>query len=376
MPLDSAFSTVPSAVIVPCLLISFRFQVQARLRCQGKDNEVFFIYRCPHPECDKCNDKFYVSKSTNHAVRRYQNIEECTNLLPIQINKGAGTNLELFVREILDKNNIEYIKNDRSILKGKELDIYIPQKNLAIECNGVYWHSLKPKKYHYEKWNNCKEKNIQLLTIWGDQIKNKPDIVRGIIKSKLGIYEQQIGARDCIIKNVTTKESNKFLEYNHLQGKINGSIRIGLYYKDELVSLMVFGVKRRALGNKNTNYNTYELYRYCNKLGWKIFGGASKLFKYFLNENKNCIVESFSSNDISVGKLYKNLGFELNNLQLNSYWYIDKNEKRYHRYSFRKDVLVKMGYDKTKTELEITDEMGLLRIYDSGQQKWIYHNLL
>ena len=86
----------------------------------------------------------------------------------------------------------------------------------------------------------------------------------------------------------------------------------------------------------------------------------------------NSTIESFSSNDISIGDLYKKLGFELIDAQKGSYWYITKDMQRYHRYSFRKDVLVKEGYDPNKTEFEITNEIGLMRIYDSGQQKWIY----
>ena len=71
-----------------------------------------------------------------------------------------------------------------------------------------------------------------------------------------------------------------------------------------------------------------------------------------------------------MGDLYKKLGFEYIDTQKGSYWYITKDLQRRHRYSFRKDVLVKEGYDPNKTEFEITDEIGLFRIYDSGQQKW------
>ena len=100
-------------------------------------------------------------------------------------------------------------------------------------------------------------------------------------------------------------------------------MKLGLYYNDELISLMVFGAKRRALGSK-TNNDTYELYRYCNKLGWQIQGGASRLFKHFIDSHEDSFIESFSSNDISIGDLYKKLEFELIDVQKGSYWYIDK----------------------------------------------------
>ena len=343
----------------------------------GDDNLPIFTCKCQDKTCNLCSNKTYEIGYYMFYERKYiYKTELCSIKNPHNANKG--TFIELFVRNILDTYNIHYIENDRKILQGKELDIYIPKHKLAIECNGIYWHQTGSESrieptYHFNKWKECKDQDIQLLTIWEDQIYNKPEIVEGIIKSHLGIYDHQVGARKCILKEVSSKESNKFLNENHLQGSANGSIRLGLYYNDELVSIMVFGAKRRALGNKETNENTYELYRYCNKLGWQIQGGASRLFKHFIDSHEDSLIESFSSNDISMGDLYKKLGFKLIDVQKGSYWYIDRKRNRHHRYSFRKDILVKEGYDPNKTEFEITEEIGLMRIYDSGQQKWIYH---
>ena len=214
---------------------------------------------------------------------------------------------------------------------------------------------------------------MQLITFWEDQIHNKPNIIKNILLSKLGIYETRIYARKCVIKDVSSEDANKFLNKCHLQGSVVGSVRIGLYYDNELVSIMVFGKKRKALGNKNVN-GEWELYRYCNKGGVQVVGGASKLFNHFLKTHPNCVIESFSSNDISNGELYKHLKFTNKGTQKKSYWYIDKKTlQRYHRFSYRKDVLIKRGFDKNATEAEITSKMELYKIYDSGQQKWIYN---
>lgn len=336
-------------------------------------DDIYYTYRCPHPECTKCRDKFYVSKAGHKKVRENQGTEVCTNILPISYDRNTGTTIELFVRDILNDYSIEYVTNDRTILSGKELDIYIPSKKLAIECNGIYWHSLKPKEYHHKKWNSCKEHGIQLLTVWEDQIINKPEVVKNIILSRLGIYNERIGASRCKIQSVPTKEATVFLDSNHLQGSVNGSIRLGLYYKDRLVSMMVFGKKRKALGS-GSKENAYELYRYCNACGVQVIHGAERLFKHFVGNHPGCIVESFSSNDISNGTLYETLGFIHIGDQQASYWYIDKNLQRHHRYSFRKDMLIRNGADPNMTEAEITSGLGLLRIYDSGQQRWIFQH--
>lgn len=334
-----------------------------------KDNGRIFICSCPDSTCTLCNEKQFETSYHQYYQRKFKyKIDICPIKRPGFPNKN--TDIEVFIQDILNKYDIQYETNNRTILSGKELDIYIPDYKLAIECNGIYWHSLKEPKYHHQKWIVCKNQGIQLLTLWEDQIINQPEIIRNIIMSRLGIYEHKVGASKCKVKSVTSNESNQFLLDNHLQGPVNGSIRLGLYHNDELVSLMVFGRKRTALGNKF--HDQWELYRYCCKQGWQIVGGAKRLFTHFINEHPDVEIESFSSNDISGGGLYDRLGFKQANLQPYSYWYIDKNMIRRHRYSYRKDVLVKNGADPSLTEFQITDQMGLFRIYDTGQIKWIY----
>jgi hypothetical protein len=169
---------------------------------------------------------------------------------------------------------------------------------------------------------------------------------------------------------VSNSDALKFLNDNHLQGYVNSSIRVGLYYGDELVSLMAFGKKRGSLGNKGKQ-NDWELYRFCNKLNTSIAGGASKLLKYFINNYHPNSIESFSSNDISNGELYKTLGFSYLSITKHSYWYIDKDMNRYHRFKFRKSELVKNGENPSESEFEIMKAKGYYRIYDSGQTKYI-----
>ena len=332
-----------------------------------ENDQTIYTCSCPHPNCNKCLNKTYLCDSVCYHNRRYHNLETCTNLLNIQNIHNKGTSLELFVRDILDSYNINYISNDRSVLKKYELDIYIPSKQIAIECNGLYWHSLKEPSYHINKHKECREKGIQLLTLWEDQIIKKPEIIRSIILSKLGIYDKKIYARKCIIKEVSSKESNSFLKENHLQGNTNSSIRLGLYYNDELVSIMTFGCHRRSLNSKNES-DSYELYRFCNKLNIRVIGGASKLLKYFIKNYKPKQITSFASNDISNGDLYKILGFaEIG--KSNSCWFIDsKTMSRYHRYKFRKSELNAMGYNN---EQDFMMNEKYLKIFDTGQLKFL-----
>ena len=136
---------------------------------------------------------------------------------------------------------------------------------------------------------------------------------------------------------------------------------------------MVFGKKRKSV-NGIPSDNAYELYRYCNKKNMQVLGGASKLFTYFIKNYNPIQIESFSSNDISDGGLYKILGFVKEPKISRSYWYIDSTMHRMHRFSFRKSELVKQGFDPNLSESQITESIGLLKIYDSGQSKWAWIN--
>ena len=342
--------------------------------CPHDDN-----YRSTHKQCINC-ERTYKITSMQYYGRKGTNVEPCTNILPIEKWRSSNTSLEIFVKNILDNYNISYIENDRKILKGKEVDIYIPECKLAIECNGVYWHSIQHnnsnKTYHFNKWKECKDQGIQLITIWEDWITNKPKIIESIILSKLGIYKYSIGARKCIIKKITSKDSANFLEENHIQGKCKSSVNIGLFYNDEMISLMCFNKRSPMSGSKKIDSNEYELVRFCNKLNTHVIGGASKLFQFFINNYNYSSIISFSSNDISWGDLYVKLKFNPISNSI-SYWYINKNTyQRYHRSKFSKTELIRKQLvpedlkNEKWTENEVTQQLGLLKIWDSGTIKW------
>jgi len=306
--------------------------------------------------------------------QRYKNdIELCLKCNPLY-STSSMSNIEIEIKNYIKKMiNIE--ENNRTILNGNELDIYIPSHNLAIEFNGIYWHSelYKDKKYHLNKTKSCNKKNIKLIHIWEDDWNFKKDIVKSRLLNELGLIDRRIYARKTKIEEIDSKTSATFLQENHLQGKVNGSIRYGLYYQGELVSLMTFGKKRKNLGQTSKD-GEYELLRFCNKLNTIIVGGASKLFKHFIKEIKPIEVISYALFDWTNGPsetLYNNLGFkEVTHTGIN-YYYIGNKLIRENRFNYRKDKLVKEGFDSSKTEVEIMHERGYYRIFDSGNLKYI-----
>jgi hypothetical protein len=271
---------------------------------------------------------------------------------------------EVLLTNFIQTLNIKTINNSRKIISPLELDVFIPSHNIAIEYNGLYWHSelLKPSNYHLNKTELCEKQGIKLIHIFEDEWLFKQEIVKSRLKNILGLTENKIYARKCMIKEISSKESKQFLIKNHIQGNVNSSIKLGLYYNDELVSIMTFGKGRIALGGKS---NQYELLRFCNKLDTIVIGGADKLLKYFIKNYQPKEIISYADRRWSKGDLYEKLGFEKKHNSQPNYWYIINNRREY-RFGYRKSILVKKGFDQNKTEHKIMLDRGIYRIYDCG----------
>jgi len=184
----------------------------------------------------------------------------------------------------------------------------------------------------------------------------------------LGLTSNKIYGRKTQIREVTPKDSKTFLNTNHIQGNVNSKIKLGLYYDDELVSLMTFGLLRKSLGSISKE-GSYELLRFCNKLDTTVIGGADKLLKYFINTYTPIEIISYADRRWSQGNLYKKLGFDFVHDSSPNYFYVINNKREY-RFKYRKDVLVKEGFDPSKSERQIMKERGFNRIYDCGNKKY------
>ena len=263
------------------------------------------------------------------------------------------------------------IQSNRTILDNKnELDIFIPKNNLAIECDGLHWHSeyFKDKNYHIEKTSECAQKGVRLIHVFEDEWINKKNIVKSILSNIILQSDRKIYARKCVIKKVSKIEKSIFLNSNHIQGNVGTSIDIGLYLNDELVSLMCFSPLRLNLGLKSKN-KEFELIRFCNKMGTNVIGGASKLFQSFIRENNPSKIISYSDNRWFEGEMYPKLGFKFLHNSMPNYYYV-VNRQRENRFKYRKSILVKEGFDKNKSEHEIMLERKIYRIYDCGCKVW------
>ena len=320
--------------------------------------------------CKKCNTNFDIL--TYQFYSRINNSTSiCTNCFPISENSSI-TQIELY-NFIKENYSGEIIQNQKNTIKPYEIDIYLPELRIGFEFNGVFWHSTKFKdnNYHLKKYNSSIENGVKLYTKWEDDWNLKRDICKSFVLNKVSKSIKIMG-RKTKVKEVDYPTSKRFLDENHLQGDCKSSVRLGLYQNEELVSLMTFSKLRLPIGGKNTD-GVYELTRFCNKRFYSIIGGASKLINYFKQKYSPNEIQTYSDNLISNGQLYENLKFEYSHTSDPGYWYVIDGI-RSHRYNWRKQKLVEMGYDKNKTENEIMLELGYYKIYNAGNKKWIWKN--
>lgn len=277
---------------------------------------------------------------------------------------------------------IQYLTNDRLAIKPYELDIYFPELSFAIECDPTYTHNSsamchdeppKPSRYHRMKTDLCKDKNIELLHIFGYDWSHHSDIITSMIKTRLGIITNKVYARKCEIIDVDYKECKQFLDSNHLQGNVPSKVRLGLKYDDELVCVMTFGSTRSTIGKKDDV--SWELLRFCNKLDTSVVGGASKLFKYFVNHYEPRRIVSFSDVAHTSGKLYPILGFKYLRTSDPGYVWVDTtNDRAYHRMNAQKQHIKQFlkddSIDLSQSESQIMTAHGFVKVYDCGNHVW------
>lgn len=287
---------------------------------------------------------------------------------PLYLESKGELDLHNFIKENYS-GRIE--KKNRKILEGKEIDIFLPDLKIGFEFNGIYYHSeiFKTKEEVMEKKDICENIGINLITVWEDDWEYKKDIVKSRILNVLN-KSRKIYARKCEIREVGASEERRFLEQNHIQGWCPSSIKIGLYFRSELVSIMTFGSYRIALGKKSKE-GEYELLRFCNSLNITVIGGASKIFKEFIKKFRPVRILSYQNNSWNTGNLYLNLGFKKTGLTPQNYYWC-KGNVRFNRYNFRKDKLIKEGFNPNLTENDIMIERGYYKSWDMGNVKWEY----
>ena len=280
---------------------------------------------------------------------------------------------EIDLEKLLNSWNIKNNVSDRNTIYPQEIDLFIPEFNFGIEFNGNYWHFYNEKDikrkvnnlYHQNKSLKAKEKGIFIYHIFEYEWNNerKREIIKSQLRNLCHRNENKVYARNCEIKEI--KDNNlikEFLDKNHLQGYRSSKIKLGLFYNDELVSVMTFGKPYLSKSNKYE----WELYRFCNKLNTSVIGGFNKLFKYFIRTYNPKNILTYSDFAKGDGHTYEKMGFKKLELTKPNYiWWKETNLG---------DEIKTRYQTQMKNETKIMEENNYLRIYDCGNFKWEWNN--
>ena len=295
------------------------------------------------------------------SLMNWINLYEYRDLLDLTHSTSQYENL---LRDLLNSWGVMTDMNNRSVLSnGCEIDVYAPDQKIGIEFNGSYWHSEPVLEtghgegvlYHQKKSLDAESKGIQLFHIfeyqWNDP--RQQTIIISRLRNLFHKDNRVIYGRKTEIRDISDEERRSFLDSNHMQGSDHATRAYGLYYDGELVSIMTFCKPRF-----NKNYR-WELSRFCSKCGYSVIGGASKLFKHFLENNEGSVL-SYSDIATASGGLYDTLGFKLLSVNRPSYiWWKTDND-----YKSRFQC-------QMKNERQIMTDAGYVRIFDAGTKTWV-----
>lgn len=321
-------------------------------------------------KCNTCKYEFTFTAQYFNPTRTFS--EMCPQCYPRVTRKSKGeTELYEYVQRICP----DAIQGYREKYHSSEIDIFIPSKNIGFEFDGLYWHSeevlgsigqRRTKSDEKRKW--FAEKGVRLITIFSDEWEQKQKIVKSRTAAILGATTKRIYARQCQIIELSSAQASSFCDDHHIMGKGRSNVRVGLCHNGALVSVMTF-----SKSNLSRKIRGWELNRFASITDTTVVGGASKMFKYFIEHYAPESIISYSDNRWSLGNLYSRLGFEKVSDGTPNYWYFKlPNGERIHRFTLRKNKTD----DQTLTEYENRVQQGYSRIWDCGSAKWVWRTPL
>lgn len=339
----------------------------------------------PQSEIDELNERrhktyFDVPEKIENAKKKRKetniNLYGIPNTFEFATSSDAISVVNKHISDLLNANNIEHTM-ERSITTdyAYRYDIVLTNTKTCIEINPWPHHNTTfnprgwgviDKNYHKIKTQVAREAGYRCINIWDW------DSAREIIRLTM-LPRERIYARKCSVKEIKDKKSvAEFINNYHLQGNVPASIAYGLYYNDELVSVMTFGKPRY---NKKFEY---ELIRYCSSK--QIVGGAAKLFNHFITDYSPKSVVSYCDYSKFDGHTYTNIGMKLEDVTVSKHWYNIKTGKHILDSSLRaKGFDILLGdiygcYGKGARNDELMRQHDFVEIYDAGQARYSWYN--
>jgi hypothetical protein len=282
---------------------------------------------------------------SSSSVANYAAKYEVRHLMKIDVGSAMQNKLSEWILSLGEN----VLLNTRKIITPLELDIYLPDRNFAIEFNGIYYHSErsnnnKNSQYHKNKYEQCLKKGIQLIQVCSLDYEKQPELIENLILKKLGRLPKLELTSCSTICLIETTIVTDFLNENHIHQipLMENDICLGVIHNNTLIQLMVFSEFLE---------NNFIITNYTTKKGIICPEGQSLLINKFIEEYNPSTMVHFSNLSYFTGNSFSKLGFVKTLETLPSFKYTD----------------YKRTYD---TLLEGENVESYDKIWDCGQAIW------
>lgn len=260
--------------------------------------------------------------------------------------------------------------------KRRSVDVLARSVGLAIEHNGVVWHSEEfhkdPRSHMLTKKIDAEAAGFKLLHIMEDEWRYRRQACEALIRHAIGASGRE-DARSCCYeeRQRNDKDCIKFLEENHIQGDGKADFYAVLTVSRRIVMVIAMGLLRS--NRRNSDRSQWELIRMASSV--QVRGGATKVFINMLrNHPEISHITTYCDHRLFNGATYDIMGFVKTVEYGPDYSYVI-GDKRHHKSKFQKSrIAKKFGIDMTgKTEREAMAELGYFRIWDCGKSRYEWH---
>jgi len=241
-------------------------------------------------------------------------------------------------------------QSQRGLLsKRQEVDIYIPSQKLAIEYNGVYWHSEatgKDSHYHYDKYKSALSKGIELIQIWEDDWNARKQTIKRELARKLNrMDEYQTLYSDSIVQpagsvsahDIPSTRAQSFMLHHNIAGFVEAQQYLGLLDEaDKLLGLIAYDI----------DDSTVTIIAHAN--GDTVDASFTQLLATLQEQHPAHEINIIASNDFNQSQTLADLGF-------------------------KKESEIDPGFSyvvRGKRRLQVEDPTKFPRIWDAGKTGW------
>lgn len=305
----------------------------------------------------RCRTCGTVNKKTLQAFERGS---QCQHCFPVGVSQG-----ETEMAEWLRALGVTVKTGTRDIIGPKELDIFLPKHDMAVEFNGLYWHSeLAPdgvdRRGHIEKTEAASAAGVRLVHVFSDEWSRKREVIESMLLHRMGASPNRLPARSLRVIVPSVEERRTFFERSHISGDVPSSAAFALADDQGIVCCLSIRKPRQKKWSGMT-----EIARFATRPYHHVPGGLQRLLKRAKDRaqiNGFSGIITYADRRFGEGEGYARVGFEPDGDTGVDYWYTD-GSARIDRFSIRALSGI--------SERARAREAGLGRVWGCGSRIWV-----